>query len=81
MKDVYSVVANDFGITSHNCERLCRYACNEVVADREFAKRYPCFEQLTHRTYERVTVKELVDLLSGYVITKCNVRNRSIIKM
>ena len=81
MKDVYGVVAHDFGITAHNCERLCRYACNEVMPDREFAKRYPYFEELTHRTYERVTVKELVDLLSGYAIAKCNVRNRSIIKL
>ena len=76
MKDVYPVVAKAFSITAHNCERLCRYACDEAQPDREFARSYPFFEELTHRTYEKVTVKELVDLLVSYVLAKCNLRDR-----
>ena len=51
-----------------------RYACKGVVPSREFSQKYPFFEVLTHRTYEEVTVKELVDILVKYVITKCNLR-------
>ena len=76
MKDVYPVVARQFSINSHNCERLCRYACLSVNPDRAFAQKYPFFEELTHRTYEQVTVKELVDLLVKYVLLKCQVRIR-----
>lgn len=78
MKDVYPVVAKQFSITPHNCERLCRYACDSAMPDREFAKSYPVFEILTHRTYEKVTVRELVDLLVCYIVSRCNIRNRSI---
>lgn len=74
MKDVYPVVAEKFGITAHNCERLCRYACKGIVPTREFSQKYPFFEVLTHRTYEEVTVKELVDMLVKYVVAKCNLR-------
>ncbi len=76
MKDVYPIVAKAFGITSHNCERLCRYACKGIVPTKEFSLKYPFFEELTHRTYEEITVKELVDILVKYVLVKCNFRNR-----
>ena len=76
MKDVYGVVAKHYSINAHNCERLCRYACLSVNPDRAFAQKYPFFEELTHRTYENVTVKELVDLLVRYVLSKCSIRLR-----
>ena len=76
MKDIYPVVAKSFGINSHNCERLCRYACRGIVPTREFSQKYPFFEELTHRTYEEITVKELVDILVKYVLVKCNFRIR-----
>jgi hypothetical protein len=74
MKHVYSVVAKNNSINAHNCERLCRYACLSACPNRTFAQKYPFFEELTHRTYENVTVKELVDLLVRYVLSKCIVR-------
>ena len=64
MKDIYPIVAKNNSITAHNCERLCRYACGNIVPGKEFARKYPFFEALTHRTYEAVTVKELVDVIS-----------------
>lgn len=76
MKDVYPIVAKSFGITSHNCERLCRYACKGIVPSRELSRKYPFFDGLTHRTYEEVTVKELVDVLVRYVLLRCNLRSR-----
>ncbi|MBQ7399901.1 MAG: hypothetical protein IJW06_05540 [Clostridia bacterium] len=75
MKDIYPIVAKKFGITAHNCERLCRYACRGIVPSRDFAQKFPFFEELTHRTYEEVTVKELVDILVKYIIVKCNFRS------
>lgn len=81
MKDVYPVVAKQFNITAHNCERLCRYACDEAEPNKDFARSHPYFEELTHRTYEKVTVKELMDILVAYALAKCNVRDRGLSKV
>lgn len=75
MKRIYPVVARIFGMNAHNCERLCRYALKGIVPTGEFSRKYPFFEELTHRTYEEVTVKELVDILVKYVLLKCNLRS------
>lgn len=72
MKDIYPVVGKKFGITAHNCERLCRYACESITPTVSFARRYPFFEELTHRTYEAVTVKELIDILVRFILAKLN---------
>ena len=69
---VYPVVAERFGITAHNCERLCRYACSFAKPDAKFSLNYPMLESLSHRTVESVTVKELVDLLVWYLVDKCS---------
>ncbi len=74
MKDIYPVAASKFGITAHNCERLCRYACESITPTVSFARKHPFFEELTHRTYEAVTVKEIVDLLVKYVLIKYSFR-------
>jgi hypothetical protein len=71
MSDVYKEASQRFGINAHNAERLCRYACDYVNVTRNAISAYPFLEQLTHRTVENVTVKELVDVLVRYVITKC----------
>jgi len=71
MSEVYKEVSERFGINAHNAERLCRYACDYVNPSRNAICAYPFLEQLTHRTVENVTVKELVDVLVRYVITKC----------
>lgn len=71
MKEVYPAVAERFGINTDNCERLCRYACRDIIPTRDFAVRYPFFEALTHRTYESVTVKELIEALADYVHKEC----------
>ncbi len=76
MKDVFPSVADRFGISAENCERLCRYACKDIIPTREFALEYPFFEALTHRTYEPVTVKELVETLVHYVHLECNFTSR-----
>lgn len=76
MKDVFPSVADKFGISSVNCERLCRYACKDIIPTRDFAMEYPFFEALTHRTYEPVTVKELVETLVNYVHLECNFTSR-----
>lgn len=75
---IYPVVAQYFGITAHNCERLCRYACSFARPDIKFALKYPDLESLTHRTVENVTVKELVDLLVWYIIEKCSFKQKSL---
>ena len=77
MKDIYPVVATHFSITAHNCERLCRYACKGIVPTKDLLHKYPFFEELTHRTYEEVTVKELVDILVKYLIVKHGFRTKS----
>ncbi len=71
MSDIYPIVAERFGVTSHNAERLCRYACEYVVPTRNLAVKYPFLEELTHRTVESVTVKELVDVLVHHVVKNC----------
>ena len=75
MKQIYPLVAKEFDISAHNCERLCRYALKGIVPSREFSQKFPFFEELTHRTYEEVTVKELVDILVKFVVTKCNLKS------
>ncbi|MBE6681419.1 MAG: hypothetical protein E7600_03935 [Ruminococcaceae bacterium] len=77
MKDVYPVVAKKFGINAHNCERLCRYACTFAKPTANFALKYPSLEELTHRTVEDVTVKELVDILVWYLICECNFKRKT----
>lgn len=77
MMEIYPIVAEDFGINAHNCERLCRYACDYAKPTLRFANKYPSLEELCHRTYEKVTVKELVDLLVRYLITDCKFRRKS----
>lgn len=77
MKDVYPVVAKKFGINAHNCERLCRYACMFAKPTAGFALKYPSLEELTHRTVEDVTVKELVDILVWYLICECNFKRKT----
>ena len=71
MTEIYPVVAEQFGITAHNCERLCRYACSFAKPSHSFIYKYPCLESLSHRTVEKVTVKELADLLVWYLINRC----------
>lgn len=75
MKQIYPLVAKNFDISAHNCERLCRYALKGIVPSRELSQKFPFFEELTHRTYEEVTVKELVDILVKYVLLKCNLKS------
>lgn len=77
MKEIYPNVAKSFGISAHNCERLCRYACSNIKPTAYFARKYPFFEELTHRTYENVTVKEIVDIFAKYVVLKCNIRPKT----
>lgn len=80
MKDVYPTVAEQFGISAHNCERLCRYACAFAKPDAGFSVKYPALEELTHRTVEEVTVKELVDILVWYIICECNFKRKTLTK-
>ena len=76
MMDIYPIVAQRFNITSHNAERLCRYACDYVTPTRLAVRKFPFLEPLTHRTVENVTVKELVDLLVCHVVLKCKFKRR-----
>lgn len=69
--DLYPTVAKLFSTTPHNCERLCRYACGFAKPTISFAIKYPTLEVLTHRTYEKVTVKELCDVLVRHLIEDC----------
>ena len=78
MMDIYPIVASKFDITPHNAERLCRYACDYVTPTRMSVRKYPFLEPLTHRTYENVTVKELVDLLVSYVAVKCKFKKKRV---
>ncbi len=76
MMEIYSIVASQYNITAHNAERLCRYACDYVNPTRQAVKKFPFLEPLTHRTYENVTVKELVDLLVEYSLRNCRFRSK-----
>lgn len=76
MKSLYPAVAEIFGISAHNCERLCRYACSFIEIPDDFSARYPYLEEITHRTYEKVTVKELVDTLANYLVFRCKFKSK-----
>lgn len=78
MKTLYPIVAQRFGISAHNCERLCRYACTFIEIPRDFSIKYPFLDEITHRTYEKVTVKELVDILANYLVFKCKFKSKCI---
>lgn len=78
IKDVYLIVSKKFCTTPSNCERLCRYACSKIEFPADFGKKYPYLESLTHRTYEKVTVKELVDALSNYLIYKHKFKSKKV---
>lgn len=73
MMDIYPIAAAKFNINAHNAERLCRYACSYINVTKRFAQKYPLMESITHRTYEKVTVKELCDLLVYYITKKLRV--------
>ncbi len=75
--DGYQTVSAEYRITPKCCERLCRYACASITFDKDFAKKYPGLSPLTHRTYEKVTVKELVNTLAEYVFVKYKPKNRN----
>lgn len=75
MMDIYPLAAEKFGINAHNAERLCRYACSYIKVTKRFALKYPLIESITHRTYEKVTVKELCDLLVYYISVKLKLAN------
>ncbi len=77
LRDGYEDVAKEFGISSACCERLCRYACDSITFDKRFSLKYAALSYLTHRTYEKVTVKELVDALVGYVNIKIKPKNKT----
>lgn len=79
MMEIYPIVAERFDINAHNCERLCRYACDNAKPTLRFANKYPSLEELTHRTFEKVTVKELVDILVRYLITECKFRRKNLL--
>ena len=76
MKTLYPLVAQKFGISAHNCERLCRYACSFIEIPDDFSSKYPFLDEITHRTYEKVTVKELVDTLANYLVFRCKFRSK-----
>lgn len=78
MKTLYPAVASIYGISSHNCERLCRYACSFIEIPDDFSAKYPYLDEITHRTYEKVTVKELVDTLANYLVFRCKFKSKYI---
>ena len=78
MKEIYSKVAAKNNISVSNCERLCRYACTHIELTNELSSRYPCLKALTHRTFEKITVKELVECLAVYLVVDCKFRYKPI---
>ena len=76
MKEIYKAVSSLYGISVNNCERLCRYACSHISISRGFSQAYPYLEGLTHRTFEKITVKELVESLCSYLIVECKFKTR-----
>lgn len=72
ISELFPIVAKRFSTSAHNCERLCRYACGFAKPTLSFAGKYPSLEVLTHRTYEKVTVKELCDALVRYLLEDCD---------
>lgn len=76
MRDVYLAVSNKHGISKNNCERQCRYACSHICFDKSFALNFPYLEGLTHRTFEKITVKELVESLCSYLVVECKFKTK-----
>ena len=76
MKQIYETVSAKNNLSSYNCERMCRYACKSIHLTSDFVREYPFLESLTHRTYEKITVKELVENLTYYLIIECKFKTK-----
>lgn len=74
MNEVYLDASEKAGISKTRCERLCRYAVTFAKASYDFVAKYPSLSELTHRTVEGITVKELCDIITWYLIRECKIR-------
>ena len=77
MMNIYPKVAQKYGITPNNAEKLCRYACKCITVNRSTIAKYPFVEALTRREYEAITLKEAIDVLVNFVVENCKFKAKT----
>jgi len=76
LMNIYPVLSQKYRVSVNNAEKLCRYACNYINISRSIIAKYPCLEVLTRRSYESITLKETVEVMTSYVIKNCKIKTR-----
>lgn len=77
LRNMYPIIAEKYGITENNAEKLCRYACGCINIERRCIVKYPLLDSLTRKSYESVTLGETVEVLTKIVAEKLKIRKKT----